>query len=83
MAHQDTKQRKTPPTTDVPAGVRAGPDSLEDLIERSHGVTPSPERQRAQRRSFTYGNLVIDNDKVTREIVARADEDFERLFGAD
>jgi hypothetical protein len=43
----------------------------------------SPEQLRAQRQSFTYGNLVIENENVTREIVARADADFERLFGAD
>jgi hypothetical protein len=32
---------------------------------------------------LSYDNPVIENNKVTREIVARADEDFERLFGAD
>jgi hypothetical protein len=52
MADQDTKQRRTMPTTDVPAGVRARPDSLEDLVERTRGVTVSPQRQGAHRRSF-------------------------------
>jgi hypothetical protein len=43
----------------------------------------SPEQLRAQRRSFAYGNTAIENPHMTREIIDRADKDFERLFGAD
>jgi hypothetical protein len=81
MVRTNTEQRKTAPTADVPAGVRARSDSLEDLIERTSGITMSPEQLRAQRRSFAYGNTAIDNPHMTREIVDRADKDFERLFG--
>ena len=40
----------------------------------------SPEQLRAQRRSFAYGNTTIANPNVTREIIARVDADFERIF---
>jgi hypothetical protein len=43
----------------------------------------SPEQLRAQRRSFAYGNTAIENPDVTRDIVARAGADFERIFGSD
>ena len=42
----------------------------------------SPEQLRAQRRSFAYGNTTIANPEVTREIIARVDADFERIFGS-
>lgn len=42
----------------------------------------SPEQPRAQRRSFAYGNCNIDNPYVTREVIARADADFDRTFGS-
>ena len=43
----------------------------------------SPEQLRAQRRSFVYGNTAIENPDITRDIVARADADFERIFGSE
>ena len=43
----------------------------------------SPEQLRAQRRSFAYGNTSIANHNVTREIIARVDADFERIFGSE
>jgi len=43
----------------------------------------SPEQLRAQRRSFAYGNTAIENPDVTRDIVARAGADFERIFGSE
>ncbi len=43
----------------------------------------SPEQLRAQRRSFAYGNAAIENPDVTRDIVTRADADFERIFGSE
>ena len=42
----------------------------------------SPEQLRAQRCSFAYGNTTIANPEVTREIIARVDADFERIFGS-
>jgi hypothetical protein len=50
------RQRKTTPTTDVPAGNPA--------------------------HSFAGTNLDIDDKAAEREILARAERDFSRLFGA-
>ena len=57
--------------------------TLDELIERSRGISMSPEQLRAQRRSFAYGNTSIANHNVTREIIARVDADFERIFGSE
>ena len=58
--------------------------TLDELIESTRGIIMSPEQQlRAQRRSFAYGNTAIENPDVTRDIVARADADFERIFGSE
>jgi hypothetical protein len=57
--------------------------SLDELIESTRGIIMSPEQLRAQRRSFAYGNTAIENPDVTRDIVARADADFERIFGSE
>jgi hypothetical protein len=43
----------------------------------------SPEELRAQRRSFVYGNMTTKNPDVTRDIAARADADFARIFGEE
>jgi hypothetical protein len=56
MVRNDTEQRKTAPTADVPAGARA--------------------------RSFSGTDLGLNDVAAEREILARADKDFERLFGA-
>jgi hypothetical protein len=42
----------------------------------------SPEQLRARRRSFAYGNTTTANPDVTREIIARVDADFGRIFGS-
>ena len=57
--------------------------TLDELIEITRGIIMSPEQLRAQRRSFAYGNTAIENPDVTRDIVARADADFERIFGSE
>jgi len=57
--------------------------TLDELIERSRDISLSPEQVRAQRRSVAYGNTTIANPDVTREIIARADSDFERIFGSE
>ena len=57
--------------------------TLDELIERSRDIVMSPEQLRAQRRSFAYGNTTIANPNVTREIIARVDADFERIFGSE
>jgi hypothetical protein len=59
-----------------------GTKTLDELIERTRDIVMSPEQLRAQRRSFAYGNTTIANPNVTREIIARVDADFERIFGS-
>jgi hypothetical protein len=58
-------------------------EGLNELIERTRDIPMSPERLRAQRSSFAFGNLNIENPNVTREVIARADADFDRIFGSD
>ena len=56
--------------------------TLDELIDRSRDISRSAGQLRAQRRSFAYGNTTIANPEVTREIIARVDADFERIFGS-
>jgi len=57
-------------------------EDLNDLIERTRDPV-SRERLREQSRLFAFGNLNIENPNVTREVIARADADFDRIFGSD
>ncbi|HLH97207.1 MAG TPA: hypothetical protein VKW08_19015 [Xanthobacteraceae bacterium] len=51
--------------------------NLEELITRARKITMTPEQLRRQRRSFAYGNTHIENERITREMVAEADEKIE------
>jgi hypothetical protein len=51
---------------------------LESLVERARKVEMTPTELREQRQSFVYGNTHIENDAITREIVAEADRKVER-----
>jgi hypothetical protein len=57
-------------------------DTLQTLHDRARGVVVTPPQLRAQLRSFAFANANLSNEKVTREIVVRADEDFEKIFGS-
>ena len=57
--------------------------TLDERIESTCGISMSPEELRVQRRSLVYGNTVIENPDITRDIGARADADFERIFGSE
>jgi hypothetical protein len=57
--------------------------TLDGLIESARGIIMSPEELRAQRRAFVRGNTTVANLNVTREIIARANADFERIFGSE
>ena len=48
--------------------------TLTELIEATRNVEMTPAQVAAQRQSFVYGNCKIENDNITREIVADADE---------
>jgi hypothetical protein len=49
-------------------------DHLQELIEAARKAPMSDADKEAQRRSFAYGNAHIENDRVTREMVAEAAE---------
>ena len=47
--------------------------NLQDLVDRTRKIEMTPEQLREQRRSFAYGNTHIENDRITREMVAELD----------
>jgi hypothetical protein len=49
---------------------------LQYLLEKSKGISMSPEEREEQRRSFAYGNTNIENSRITRKVV---DEQAEKL----
>jgi len=51
--------------------------SLEELIVRARKITMTIAQIREQRRSFAYGNTHIENERITREMVAEADKKIE------
>jgi hypothetical protein len=55
----------------------------DEPIESARDTTASPEQRRAPRRSFVFGHTAIANPDITRDIVVRADADFERIFGSE
>ena len=57
--------------------------TLDELIETTRDINRSRKERRAQRRPFVYGSTAIVNPGVTRDIVARAAADFERIFGSE
>jgi hypothetical protein len=52
-------------------------DDLRQLIEEARLRPFTPEERQTQRRSFAYGNTKIENDLITREMIAEADEKIE------
>jgi hypothetical protein len=43
--------------------------SLEQLLRATRNAALSPEEKEKQRRSFAYGNIAIENPRVTREMI--------------
>lgn len=46
---------------------------LQELVDRTRKIEMTPTQLREQRRSFVYGNTHIENDRITREMVAEID----------
>jgi hypothetical protein len=46
---------------------------LQELVERARKIEMTAEQVTAQRQSFAYGNTHIENDRITRQMVAEAD----------
>lgn len=50
---------------------------LEELVNRARAIEMTPDQLREQRRSFVYGNTNIENERITREMVAEIDSRLE------
>jgi hypothetical protein len=50
---------------------------LQELVIRARGIEMTPEQLQVQRRSFVYGNTHIENERITRELVAAVDAEIE------
>jgi hypothetical protein len=50
---------------------------LEELVIRTRKITMTSDQLREQRQSFAYGNTHIENERITREMVAEADRKIE------
>jgi hypothetical protein len=46
---------------------------LQELVDRARKIEMTPDQLRKQRRSFAYGNTHIENERITREMVAALD----------
>ena len=46
---------------------------LDELIERTRNIQMTASQAAEQRRSFAYGNTRIENDRITRELIADVD----------
>jgi hypothetical protein len=60
--------------------VRETSKSSRDPLSRTAGIV-APPKQRA--RSFADADLGINDQVVEREVITRADVDFERIFGSE
>ncbi|MES0101893.1 hypothetical protein [Mesorhizobium sp. M0019] len=52
--------------------------ALEALVAKAQKIQMTDGQMREQRLSFVYGNTHIENDMITREMVAAADEKITR-----
>jgi hypothetical protein len=55
----------------------------DEPIEPTCGTTASPADPRARRMRLAIGDLDIGKANTMREVIARANADFERIFGSD
>jgi hypothetical protein len=46
---------------------------LQELVDRARKIEMTPDQLGEQRRSFAYGNTHIENERITREMVADLD----------
>ena len=50
-------------------------EELDELIEMARTIRMTPEQAERQRRSFAYGNVKVENDSITWEMIDRAAEE--------
>ena len=55
------------------SGEDAMTKELEELVDRARKIEMTVEQVTAQRQSFAYGNTHIENERITRQMVAEAD----------
>ena len=48
-------------------------EELKQLVERARKIEMTVDQLSEQRRSFAYGNTHIENERITREMVAALD----------
>ena len=53
-------------------------EKLDKLIEMARTIRMTPGQAERQRRSFAYGNVKIENDSITWEMIHRAAEELEK-----
>lgn len=46
---------------------------LQELIDRTRKIEMTADQLREQRQSFAYGNTHIENERITREMIADLD----------
>ena len=51
--------------------------NLEELVLRARKITMTADQLREQMQSFAYGNTHIENERITREMIAEADRQIE------
>lgn len=49
--------------------------SISEMIELARAYKMTAEQEDAQRRSFVFGNVAIENPSITREFVDRVAEE--------
>jgi hypothetical protein len=54
-----------------------GRNEFDELVSIARTIEMSPDQLRDQRRSFVYGNTHIENERITREMVAEVDKELE------
>jgi hypothetical protein len=53
-------------------------EKLKELVERARKIEMTATQIREQRRSFVYGNTHIENERITRDLVAEVDSEIEK-----
>jgi hypothetical protein len=61
----------------IEAGKKSMSEELLELVRRAREIEMTPSQLREQRQSFVYGNTHIENELITREMVAEADRKVE------
>jgi hypothetical protein len=53
-------------------------EELNELIEMARTIRMTPEQAERQRRSFAHGNIKIENDSITCDMIDKASERLEK-----